>query len=81
MEEGEKEGQGEMKIKGGEEEEENKPMEVVLQEGEWKDADEASQHFIIIATRRDTCLQMITLYSFHFTALQMLAASMQIDYV
>lgn len=69
---------GEVRIKGGEEEEEIK-LRKVLWEGEWGGDDEASQHFIITAARRDTCLQMIILYSFHLTALGMLSAGMQID--
>lgn len=69
---------GGVRMKGGEEEEGIKLREVFL-EGQWEGDDEASQHFIVTATRRDTYLQMITLYSFHPTALRMLAASMQID--
>lgn len=55
---------GGVSIKGGEEEEGIKLREVFL-EGEREGDDEASQHFIVTATRRDTCLQMLTLYSFH----------------
>lgn len=69
---------GGVRMKGGEEEEGTKVREVFLEE-EFEGDDEASQHFIVAATRRDTCLQMITLYSFHPTALRMLAASTQID--
>lgn len=69
---------GGVRIKGGEEEEGIKRREVFL-EGEWEGDGETSQHFIVTATRRDTCLLMITLYSFHPTALRLLAASMRID--